>query len=267
MSSSPLSRPIPNFQNHFVETFNISQKAQVLFHLIWTHRKGIDVRYKTEKFCDKKILQSKMQIKKVMSKEIWFCLEENLSLKWHLVLATEIIIRITATSLVLLVNLAWGVKCCKPNWGNGSEANSELLRPFSHHLWRHPHYYHYYYHRKVLYTDTTPYVAPQFFEVLLSLTFHFYFTNIINICTFIIYKVWGEFFFERSSQTTFSCRLDPLGLLKKLWMIYACAKIWSYIREHIYMIICLGIACINMIIYWGAHIYDHMRGVHVHRYK
>ena len=245
MSSSPLSSPIPNFQNHFVETFNISQRAQVLFHLIWTHRKGIDVRYKTEKFCDKKILQSKMQIKKVMSKEIWFCLEENLSLKWHLVLATEIIIRITATSLVLLVNLAWGVKCCKPNWGNGSEANSELLRPFSHHLWRHPHYYHYYYHRKVLYTDTIPYVAPQFFEVLLSLTFHFYFTNIINICTFIIYKVWGEFFFP-------TVQARPHFLVDLTPEVYWRNCEWSmHVQKYDHIL---------------GSTYDHMLGDRMHKY-
>ena len=51
MSSS--SSPIQNFWDHFVENFNISQRAKVLlllFHLIWTHWKGIDPRYKTEKF-------------------------------------------------------------------------------------------------------------------------------------------------------------------------------------------------------------------------
>ena len=51
-SSSPLSSPIQNFQDHFVENFNISQRAEVLllFHLISNHWKGIDARYKTEKF-------------------------------------------------------------------------------------------------------------------------------------------------------------------------------------------------------------------------
>ena len=60
----PLSSPIQNFQDHFVENFNISQRApeQVFPFFIWSQPfVKIDVRYKTEKFWDKKILQPKMQ--------------------------------------------------------------------------------------------------------------------------------------------------------------------------------------------------------------